>query len=213
MHVADGFVYPSVAIAGYAVTGGLTWLSLRHIDRDPNPTEKIPKASLLTAGFFVASLIHIPIPPTSVHLVLNGLMGIVLGYYAFPAILIGLFFQAVFFNFGGLSTLGLNAALMGFPALLAHFIFRAYKATGKSSSWLLNLFAFGSGAISLALSAIIFTGIVVFAIPADLNPQFERAALSVGLIGYGLQALLEGVFTAMLVSFFLQVKPELIESE
>ena len=75
-------------------------------ERNRPGREGVPKASLLTAAFFVASWIHIPVPPTSVHLVLNGLVGAALGYYAFPAILIGLFFQAVMFQHGGLTTPG-----------------------------------------------------------------------------------------------------------
>ena len=124
MHIPDGFIPPSLCIAGYALTGGVTWYCLRKINRTTNPSQQIPKASLLTAAFFVASLIHIPLPPSSLHLVLNGMMGTILGYYAFPAILIGLFFQAVMFQHGGLSTLGVNAAMMGIPALLAYHLFQ-----------------------------------------------------------------------------------------
>ncbi|MFP4007617.1 MAG: energy-coupling factor ABC transporter permease, partial [Spirulinaceae cyanobacterium] len=98
MHIPDGLLPSSVYISGYAITGGVTWYSLRQISQKSNPQTQIPQASLLTAAFFVSSLIHIPIPPTSIHFVLNGLMGIILGYYAFPAILIGLFFQAVMFG-------------------------------------------------------------------------------------------------------------------
>lgn len=123
MHIPDGLLPPAVSISGYAITGGVTWFSLKQIHKQTNYQEEIPKASLLTAAFFVASLIHIPIPPFSIHLVLNGVMGLVLGYYAFPGILIGLFFfKGCFFNMGGLSTLGINAIIMGVPALLAHYI-------------------------------------------------------------------------------------------
>ncbi|MGK7879318.1 MAG: energy-coupling factor ABC transporter permease [Crocosphaera sp.] len=88
------------------------------------PQANIPKASLLTAAFFVGSSIHIPLPPTSIHLILNGLMGTLLGYYAFLAIPIGLFFQAVIFNHGGMSTLGVNTIIMGVPAIAAYHLFR-----------------------------------------------------------------------------------------
>ena len=83
MHIPDGFVPPSICIAGYAFTGGITWYSLQQIKKDSNPQQKIPRASLFTAAFFVASLIHIPLPPASIHLVLNGIMGAILGYYSF----------------------------------------------------------------------------------------------------------------------------------
>ncbi|NET53997.1 MAG: cobalt transporter CbiM, partial [Merismopedia sp. SIO2A8] len=105
MHIPDGILPASVCIAGYAATGGLIWYSLRRIHRSQNSQQNIPKASLLTAAFFIASWIHIPVPPASVHLILNGLLGTILGYYALPAIVIGLFFQAVMFQHGGLSTL------------------------------------------------------------------------------------------------------------
>ncbi len=245
MHIPDGFLPPSVAIAGYAVTGGVTWYSLCQINREKNSQEKIPKASLLTAAFFLASLIHIPVPPGSIHLVLNGLMGVVLGYYAFPAILIGLFFQAVMFQHGGLSTLGVNAAIMGIPAILAYYIFglrnrigdnsardrkdkqgkqrkqgsrgrenRAYpnsiRIKDKQRIWT-GIFAFLAGAGALGISASIFAVAIVTNISADLDPQTERTAIYAALIGYAIQALIEGTFTFMLVSFLERVKPELLE--
>lgn len=209
MHIPDGIVPPTVAITGYAITGGMTWFSLRKINRCHNPTEEIPKASLLTAAFFVASLIHIPIPPSSVHLILNGLVGVVLGYFAFPAILIGLFFQAVFFQHGGLSTLGINAVIMGIPAVLAYYFFQIRHQFGNSGFWL-NIFAFLSGMGGLALSALVFTVVVITTIPADIDADLERQALSIGLISYGLLSLIEGFFTTLLVSFFHRVKPELL---
>ncbi|MEB3273062.1 MAG: cobalt transporter CbiM [Prochlorothrix sp.] len=124
MHVADGLLPAPVCIGGYGVTGLITWAVLRQIDRRSNPSAEIPKASLLTAAFFVSSSLYIPIPPVSVHLVLNGLLGAILGLYAFPAVLIGLLFQALVFGHGGLSTLGVNALIMGVPALVAAQIFR-----------------------------------------------------------------------------------------
>jgi len=188
----------------------MTWYSLRQIDRDPQATAKMPKASLLTAAFFVASLIHIPIPPSSVHLVLNGLVGIVLGYFAFPAIAIGLFFQAVFFQHGGLSTLGINAAMMGIPAVGAYYTFQLRERLGRSQR-LQQVLAFGAGAGALATSALVFTVLIVTTVPAELNAQLEQTATLTALGGYAVQAVIEGLFTVMLVSFFQRVKPELLE--
>ncbi|MEN8447025.1 MAG: CbiM family transporter, partial [Cyanobacteria bacterium J06555_13] len=112
MHIPDGIVPAQVCIAGYGTTGLLTWFSLRQIDRQGNSAAKVPKAALLTAAFFVASSIYIPIPPASVHLLLNGLLGVILGYFSFPAILIGLFFQALIVGHGGWTSLGVNATMM-----------------------------------------------------------------------------------------------------
>jgi cobalt/nickel transport system permease protein len=212
MHIPDGFLPPRVCLSGYALTGLVTWYSLRRINCDSNPTENIPKASLLTAAFFVTSLISIPIPPTSVHLILNGLMGILLGYYAFLAILIGLFFQAVMFQHGGLTTLGVNAVMMGIPALLAYHIFQWGKAwcQDKSSKWQ-SVFAFISGGGALGLSALIFTFISLTFIPTEFDVKTEQTIAYVALTGYGIQAILEGVFAVMFIAFIQRVKPELLD--
>ncbi len=211
MHIPDGILPPAIAIGGYAITGGMTWYSLRKINRNPDPSEEIPRASLLTAGFFVVSLINIPVPPSSIHLILNGLVGVILGYFAFPAILIGLFFQAVMFQHGGLSSLGVNAAMMGVPAILAYHIFQLRHSFPNTQRWA-SIFAFIAGAGALGLSALIFTVLVVTTIPAELNAELERRAVYIGLIGYSIQALIEGTFTLLLVSFFQRVKPELLSN-
>ncbi len=72
---------------------------------------------MLAAAFFVASLIHVPIGPSNVHLILNGIVGLLLGWAAFPAILIALVLQAMLFQYGGISTLGVNTIIMALPAV------------------------------------------------------------------------------------------------
>ena len=214
MHIPDGIVPAQVCAAGYALTGALTWHSLRKIKRYGDPSASVPKASLLTAAFFVASSIYIPIPPSSVHLLLNGLLGVVLGYFAFPAILIGLFFQALIVGHGGLTTLGLNATMMGAPALLAYHIFQLRRLKqGAPSRFATGLFAFLGGAGGLAITALIFTGIVITTVPAEFNAQAERAAVTVLTVSHIPLALLEGAFTAMLVLFLQRVKPDLLEGD
>jgi cobalt/nickel transport system permease protein len=211
MHLPDGILPPYLTVIGYGITGGMTWYSLRKINRTKNPQEKIPKASLLTATFFVTSLIHIPVPPTSIHLILNGLMGIVLGYYAFPAIVIGLFFQAVMFQHGGLSTLGINAAMMGIPAIFAYYIFQLKYLLGNRP-FVTQIFSFLAGASALGVSAAIFIIITITNIPADIDTNIEKNAILASLIGYSVQMLIEGIFTVMLITFLEKVKPEILEN-
>ena len=212
MHIPDGFLPPGVCLTGYALTGGVTWYSLRQINRDHYTQANIPKASLLTAAFFVASLIHIPLPPTSVHLILNGLMGAVLGYYAFPAILIGLFFQAVMFQHGGMSTLGVNAIILGVPAIAAYHLFRQRLHLNGKKIFLSKFLSFASGAGALLLSAMMFAMLLVTHISPDMDINAERTAILISLGSYGIQAIIEGLFTVMLISFLEQVKPELLRS-
>lgn len=212
MHIPDGFVPPSVCIGGYAVTGGIAWYCLRQIDREKDPQAKIPKTALMTTAFFVVNLINIPIPPSSIHLVLNGLMGAVLGYYAFPSILIALFFQAIIFQHGGITTLGVNGIIMGLPAIIAYYIFEWRHRIKIDEQRRTKIFGFLAGASGVAIAAIMFSAIVITAIPADLNAQTERQAIYVALAAYLIPAVIEGIFTLKLASFLERVKPELLES-
>ena len=211
MHIPDGFLPPQVCLAGYALTGGVTWYSLRQIKRDRYTQANIPKASLLTAAFFVASLVSIPVPPTSVHLIFNGLMGAVLGYYAFPAILIGLFFQAVMFQHGGMSTLGINAIIIGTPAIAAYHLFRQREHLQEKRQILTKVLSFAAGAGALVLSATMFAVLLITYISPDMDVNAERTAILVSLSGYGIQAIVEGLFSVMLISFLERVRPELLK--
>lgn len=126
MHIVDGALSNPVLIGGAALAAGGIAMGLRHL-----PLERIPAAGVLSASFFVASLIHVPIGPSSVHLILNGLAGLVLGWAAFPALFVGLLLQAVFFGFGGLTVLGVNAVNIALPAVLAGLIFGRLIARGS----------------------------------------------------------------------------------
>lgn len=213
MHIPDGILPAQVWASGYALTGLTTWFSLRQIRRRADSSNaEMPKASLLTAAFFVASSIRIPMPFASVHFVLNGLLGAILGYYAFPAILVGLFFQAIVFAHGGLTTLGIDAVMMGIPALLSGFIFRQYR---HFAHWLgdrvsMGVFAFLAGSGGIGLAVLIFFGLVVTSIPEGFNVAQEQAAITLLVTAHVPLILLEGIFTVLLVLFLRQVKPELL---
>lgn len=213
MHIPDGLLPAQVCAGGYVVTSLATWFSLKQINRRPNPSENVPKAALLTAAFFLASSIHVPIPPASVHFVLNGLLGVILGYFAMPAILIGLFFQAIMFQHGGLTTLGVNAAMMGISALCAFFIFNfhtlAKRWLGEQNSLL--LFSFLAGASGLGIAITIFIVLVITTIPTGFDVGTERAAVYGLAIAHVPMMFIEGIFTAMLVLFLQRVKPQLLQ--
>jgi len=119
MHLPDGLVHGGMAIAGYGACAALVGLSLWRVERLADPGALVPRAALVAAVFFAGSLVSIPVPPTSVHLMLSGLVGVLLGWLAVPVVLIGLFFQAILFGHGGVTTLGLNGLILGLPALVA----------------------------------------------------------------------------------------------
>jgi cobalt/nickel transport system permease protein len=159
---------------------------------------------LLTAVFFVASSIHLPFPPASLHLVLNGLMGLMLGALAYPAIVVGLFFQVVAFGHGGLTTLGINAAIMGIPALLAGGIFRAgRRVMGAGVS------AFLAGAVGVGLAVLLFYGVVMAAV-VDPGSETKHLALGSLVVAHIPLMVVEGLFASWVVLFLQRVQPALL---
>ncbi len=117
MHIVDGALSNPVVIGGAVMAAGGIALGLRKLDVD-----RIPAAGVLAATFFVASLIKVPIGVSSVHLIMNGLAGLILGWAAFPALFVGLLLQAVFFGFGGVTVLGVNLVLIALPAVVVHYL-------------------------------------------------------------------------------------------
>lgn len=151
VHISDGYLTAPWIIGGAALTILLAFLgSIRLRD------EEIPRIALLTAAFFIASLIHIKTGPASVHLLLNGLVGIMLGPRAALAIPIALVLQAVLPpGHGGILAVGVNSCVMTLPALavwglfrlmnriawLRHPWFRTFLVAGAGIIWTMSLFA------------------------------------------------------------------------
>ena len=204
MHLPDGFVPVGLALAGYDGSGTLTALALARLRRLPDPRAEVPRAAMLTTVFFAASALAIPVPPTTVHLMLAGLMGVLLGWFAMPAILVGLFLQAVLFGHGGLTTLGLNGLVFGLPAVLAMAVWR-----GIGRRWPdLGALVAGGGAVLLALA--LFAGIVLAGMPAALDAGVERAALGVFVLAHLPLVLAEGLIVLVLVRVLRRIEPGLL---
>lgn len=118
VHLSDGLLQPSWLAAGFALAAVLAFIGAFRIRE-----EDIPQTAVLAAAFFVASTIHVPVGPTSTHLLLNGLLGVILGRRAALAILVGLTLQALLFGHGGYSTIGVNTCVMALPAFAVGAIF------------------------------------------------------------------------------------------
>ncbi|WP_300157914.1 cobalt transporter CbiM [Solidesulfovibrio sp.] len=196
MHISEGVLSGPVLAGGWALAAGGVALGLRRLDYD-----RIMTVAILSAAFFVASLIHVPIGPASVHLILNGLLGVVLGPAAFPAICIALLLQALLFQFGGLVVLGVNTVDMALPAVLCFLVFGPLlRAGGKArvvGAFCCGFFAvLGAGgltALALALSGEAFTATAKLILTAHIPIM-----------------LIEGVLTAMVVGFLAKVRPEML---
>src|ERR1043166_9544204 len=119
VHISHNVLAPSWEWGGFAIAAVLLTLAAWRLHQD-----EIPRIALLTAAFFVASSMHVPLPGTSVHLILNGLVGVMLGWRAALALFVGLTLQAILIGHGGYFALGVNTCIMTVPALLAWGMFR-----------------------------------------------------------------------------------------
>lgn len=198
MHISEGVFSAPVLVTGAALTAVGVAVGLKKMD-----TEKVPLVGVLSSAFFVASLIHVPVGPSSAHLVLNGLLGLLLGWTAFPAILVGLALQALLFQFGGLTTLGINTFNMAMPAVCCYYLFArtiAHKHRGLS----LGL-AFVCGFMAISLSAILVALSLLFT-----GESFLEAA-EVLIVAHLPVMFIEGVITAFCLGFLKKVKPEILQ--
>jgi cobalt/nickel transport system permease protein len=163
--------------------------------------ERISRAGILSASFFVASIVHVPIGPSSVHLVLNGIVGLLLGWGAFPAILVALTLQALFFQFGGITTLGINTVVMATPAVLCYFLFSRMSRRKPTAALAA---AFACGFLSVFLSAILVGLALVFT-------QENFLKVSALIVSANLPVMvIEGIVTALCVAFLRKVQPTML---
>jgi cobalt/nickel transport system permease protein len=201
VHISDGVLAAPFWVAGFAVAGLLLAVAVWRLRED-----EVPRIALLTAAFFVASSIHVKVPPASVHLLLNALVGIVLGRRAPLAIMVGLFLQAALLAHGGFTTLGINAAVISLPALLAVVPFRFLAGRGGLPGPRL---AFWAGAVvgvfTVVLTALLNAVVLIVGGVEDWTivaaPQFA-VYLVLGVV--------EGLILGVTAEFLVRVKPELL---
>lgn len=201
MHIAEGVLSAPVLITGAVVAAGAVAYGLKKLD-----PRQVMMAAILGAAFFVASLIHIPVGPSSVHLLLNGLLGVLLGWSAVPVIFVGLLLQAILYGFGGLTVLGVNTATMGLGAVLSWYIFGGLLSVLKSlgAKKAAAVSGFVSGACGVAIAAVLTALALAFT-----DEGFKASAVML-LAAHLPVMLIEGIVTAVAVSFIARVRPALL---
>lgn len=198
MHIFEGVLSPAVLAGGAALSAAGVAIGLKKMS-----TDRIPEVAVLSSAFFIVSLIHVPVGPASAHLIMNGLVGVLLGWMAFPSIFVALILQALVFQYGGFTVLGVNTFIAAAPAVIAYYLFSWIIKSNQNR--FLTAFAgfcaggFGVGfAILLLVSALVTTGEVFI----NVAKLIALAHLPVFII--------EGIITAFCVLFLKKVKPELL---
>jgi len=199
VHISDGVLSPQVWVSGYVITGALaTYILTKKTD-----ISEIPKLSVITAAVFVASLIHIPIGPTSVHLVLSGLAGITLGLAAFPAILVALILQAFLFQHGGITTIGINTVNMGLPALAAYGVFLAVTKINIKGKY--TIFGGLAGGIAIAL------GIALLSLCLLSTGEYLEYVVPYVVVAHLPVVAIEAIVVGAFAGFMVRVRPQLLK--
>lgn len=166
---------------------------------------KITICALLSAVFFVGSLIHVPIGLANAHLVLCGLMGVLLGWSAFPAIFVALLLQAILFQYGGLTTLGVNTFTMGASAVLSWYVYRFFTAFFHAPKARM-LAGFCAGFLGVAFAALLTAAALAFT-----DEGFMGAAYALIIAHFPIM-IVEGVITSLTIAFLGKIKPGLLHA-
>jgi cobalt/nickel transport system permease protein len=197
MHISEGILNPATLTAGWTAATVATGIGLRALD-----DEQIPRASVLAATLFTVSLIHVPVGVSHAHLVLNGLAGLIIGWPIFPIFMIALLLQALLFQFGGFTTLGVNTIVMAVPALVDYYLFRSMLPVARTKKARFTI-GFIAGSSAILMSTALLAGVL-----ALNGREFLPAAGLITLVNLPL-AIVEGVVTGAAVVFLLTVKPEI----
>lgn len=196
MHLSEGLLRPEILIGGAVLSGVCVLYAFKTLKDD-----EIPKTAVLSALFFLASFVHIPIGPTSVHLVLGGIVGALLGFRAFISIFIALLLQGLLFGFGGLTTLGINLFNLATPTLLAYALFQC----STTKRWLKDLLWFLVGFVPLSVSAFLLSVTLAF------NGDVFMDAAKLALVAHLPLMFIEGFMTLFALRFIEKVAPTLLE--
>lgn len=195
MHISEGVLSPAILGGGAALAALGVTLGLRRLDY-----ERLMTVAVAAAVFFVGSLVHVPAGVSSVHLILNGLVGVLLGWAAFPAILVALVLQGVLFQYGGITVLGVNTVTMAAPAVLSAWLFRPLLQRPR---WR-RLGGFCIGACSVAGAALLT------ALALGMTDEGFLGAAGVLLLAHLPVMAAEGVITALTVGFLARVRPDVL---
>jgi cobalt/nickel transport system permease protein len=200
MHLSEAILAATrsgqlVLAGGMLLAAGGVAVGLRRLQ----PAD-MPRTAILTSAFFVASLVHVQVMGTPVHLVLNGLLGLVLGWSAFPAVLVGLLLQAVLFGFGGLLAVGVNTVVMALPAVICYYVFR--RATVGQNDRLAWWAGAAAGFTGVMLAALLAAGVLLVTGKAfqEIAPLVVPVQLPAACI--------DAVVTGVAVGFLRKVRPE-----
>jgi cobalt/nickel transport system permease protein len=194
MHISEGVLSAPVLLTGWGAAATGLAVALKK-----TAPEEISRVAMLSAAIFLISLVRVPVGPSSVHLVLAGIMGVLLGVRVIPAIFIALLLQALLFQFGGLAVLGVNTVNLSLAGLTG---FAIYKYMPKKIPQMVKSFLAG-------FTAVIVASIMLVSAMFLSDGNFATTAQLIFAANIPL-AIVEGVVTMFILLFLKKVLPEYV---
>jgi cobalt/nickel transport system permease protein len=193
VHISEGVLSPPVLAAGWTLgTAGLV------IGLKKTKIEDLPRTALVSAALFLVSLVHVPLGPSSIHLTMLGLAGLLLGWSAVPALFIALLMQGMLFQFGGLLSLGVNTTVMGTAALTGALSGKILPKKFKLASALI------AGFFAVMVGSVLVTASLFFS-----SKDLSTTAALIFAANVPLAAV-EGVITAFTVTALSKLLPSYV---
>lgn len=203
MHLPDGFLTPEVWAPLWALAAGVLAFSARRVSGRLEDRQ-VPLLGVLAAFVFAVQMLNVPVAGgTSGHVVGGVLIALFVGPLAGSLVMASvLTVQALFFQDGGITTLGANVVNMGLiGTIVGYWLYRLVSAAGGRlvgvavASWVAIVLGSVACSVELAASG---TSPLSVALPA--------------MVGYhAVIGVVEAAVTMAVVGFVSRTRPDLLE--
>jgi cobalt/nickel transport system permease protein len=207
VHVPDGIIATGVWVTLDVVAVGGLGVAVKKVEAQLDE-RNVPLMGVLGAFIFAAQMLNFPVGfGASGHIVGGVLAAVVLGPFT-GAIVISsvLIIQALLFQDGGLTVLGVNILNMGLiSTLLGYPIYRGIHRLGGESDRARYAGVFAAGWIAVVLSA------VALSIELAVSGVANFTTILLGLVAiHAIIGLFEGVITVAVLRYVQQVRPDIL---
>jgi cobalt/nickel transport system permease protein len=222
MHIPDGYLSPQTYIPLIGAFVSVAAVAVKKVKNEVS-SRNIPYLGMAAAFSFIIMMFNLPVPGgTTGHAVGSAVIAILFGPWAATiAVSVALFIQALIFGDGGITAIGANCFNMAvFMPFTAYYIFKFFSRDPAKRAGV-SFAAFISGYLSLVLASILTAielGIQpIIASSADGKALYCPYDLNVAIPAMATEYLLvfgivEGIITALIVSYFLKNEPGLIHA-
>ncbi len=210
MHIPDGFLSLPVALLCWGLAIAAIALAVRHTRRTLGERQ-VPLMGVMAAFIFAAQMLNFTVAGgTSGHLIGGALAAILLGPWAATLVMTAVVgMQALFFQDGGLITMGANLLNMAIIApWVGYAVWTVVRRLGGARRWSVALAGFAGGWLSVELAAILCALQLALSGTSPLSVALPAMGFVHALIGTG-----EGLITAAVLLFVQTAEGDLIPTE